>query len=127
MAKVNFNAPKAEEKEADHKPSGMCAIYGCPRIGTITQDGRRNCRYHWNRSGAVLHAITLALKTHESLFNWHEKLINFTVVDWDHGDIGKMVPIMHQVQAGESWASYKQRIKTEIGKLLQVNQHRSRA
>lgn len=119
MAKVKFNAPQAEEKFVSDKPSGMCVIHGCPRAGTIIQDGRRNCPYHWNRSGTVLHAITLALKNYATLFNWHEKLINFTVVDWDSGDVERIAPIMYQVQQGESWSGYKKRIKSDIDKLLQ--------
>lgn len=73
MDKVYFEYKKQKiSKEEDQKESNMCVVYGCPRIGTITQDGRRNCRYHWNRHGDILARVTQALKMHEYLFNWNE-------------------------------------------------------
>ena len=125
-AKVNFKFQAPVKKEEEHKESMMCAVYGCPRIGTITQDSRRNCRYHWNRSGDVLHHITLVLKNHEFLFNWYEKLTTLNVVDFDDNWVGQHSPVTHRVEPSESWLDYKERIKGELYVLLKINEFKGR-
>lgn len=124
--KGNFDNYADNKKEVEHKESTMCAVYGCPRIGTITQDGRRNCRYHWNRSGDVLHHITLMLKNHEFLFNWYEKLTTCTIVDFDDWWVAKHSPVTHYPSPGELWSGYKARIKQELDAFLKINDFKGR-
>lgn len=116
------NAQVIEEIKPKQHGIGMCEVYGCGRQGTI-KTANWNCRYHFGKSGNALARITGILHNHDLEISWYEKVLNFTIVDFDDGTVRQYAPEGYKPQEGEKWMDYKQKVCERIDLLLKCGNH----
>ena len=119
MGKFEYTPDTQEPKpvKQNRTTHGQCDVYGCPRAGHI-HTSNWNCRYHHGKNGAALARITLVLKNHGREFDWYERLLNATMVDFAMGDITKDAPYGLEPHKDEVLKQYRVRVKRRIDELL---------
>lgn len=114
--KFSVNAEQEQPVQRTRLGHGKCEVYGCPRDGHI-QTGVWSCRYHFGKSGVSLARITMTLRNHEKEFDWFERMLNTTVVDFAMGIAANAPDGMSPLQ-NETLAAYKARIGRYIDDLF---------
>lgn len=124
-SKFAYDKNNFREEDTQTKPTighGKCVIYGCERDGHINA-GQWNCRYHFNVPADRLHEVTTALRQHEHLVNWYERLIAANEVEWLFG-VGTKIALKNKAPVdcepleAETFSDYRNRIGRKLFSLL---------
>ena len=117
MAKFEYKPNDHSEDSPAQSNRSHCSVYGCPRKGQIYTTVW-NCRYHAGKGGSSLAHITLTLRNHAKEFDWYERILDATPVDFLIGDIAKKAPDDLRVLPNEDFKTYRDRVKRHIDILL---------
>jgi len=112
---ISLTAKQPEKNTEAHDHS--CLAHGCPRIPTITHEGRKICRYHYGRAAKDWGYISMTLNNHKCEIDWYEKMLYASIVDFIVRKLDTY-PESLKPRVGEDFFDYRRRLWADLSEIL---------